>query len=84
MMALALPSARWFFVTWIGAAFTTFFVNTAAAAQSVSDTKASDAAACAIMTTDTVKKEAAVETTVGGKTVRIGGIAKGSGMIHPS
>ena len=45
---------------------------------------ASDAAAHAIMTTDTVKKEAAVETTVGGKTVRIGGIAKGSGMIHPN
>lgn len=44
----------------------------------------SDAAAHAIMTTDTVKKEAAVETTVGGKTVRMGGIAKGSGMIHPN
>ena len=44
----------------------------------------SDAAAHAIMTTDTVKKEAAVETTVGGKTVHIGGIAKGSGMIHPN
>ena len=44
----------------------------------------SDAAAHAIMTTDTVKKEAAVETTVGGETVRIGGIAKGSGMIHPN
>ena len=45
---------------------------------------ASDAAAHAIMTTDTVKKEAAVETVIGGKTVRIGGIAKGSGMIHPN
>ena len=44
----------------------------------------SDAAAHAIMTTDTVKKEAAVETVIGGKTVRIGGIAKGSGMIHPN
>ncbi len=44
----------------------------------------SDAAARAIMTTDTVKKEAALETVVGGKTVRIGGIAKGSGMIHPN
>ena len=44
----------------------------------------SDAAANAIMTTDTVKKEVAVETTVGGKTVRMGGIAKGSGMIHPN
>ncbi|MBR4211150.1 MAG: bifunctional ornithine acetyltransferase/N-acetylglutamate synthase, partial [Oscillibacter sp.] len=30
------------------------------------------------------KKEAAVETVIGGKTVRIGGIAKGSGMIHPN
>ena len=45
---------------------------------------ASDAAGHAIMTTDLVKKEAAVETTVGGKTVRMGGIAKGSGMIHPN
>ena len=44
----------------------------------------SDAAAHAIMTTDTVKKEAAVETVVGGKTIRLGGIAKGSGMIHPN
>jgi len=41
-------------------------------------------AALAIMTTDTVKKEYAVETVIGGKTVRIGGIAKGSGMIHPN
>ena len=46
--------------------------------------EASDAAAHAIMTTDTVKKEVAVETTVGGKIVRMGGIAKGSGMIHPN
>ncbi len=46
--------------------------------------EASDAAAHAIMTTDTVKKEAAVETVVGGKTVRLGGVAKGSGMIHPN
>ena len=46
--------------------------------------EASDAAAHAIMTTDTAKKEVAVETTVGGKTVRMGGIAKGSGMIHPN
>ncbi len=41
------------------------------------------AAAEAIMTTDTVKKEIAVEFTLGGKTCRMGGIAKGSGMIHP-
>ena len=46
--------------------------------------KASDAAAHAIMTTDTVKKECAAEVIIGGKTVRIGGIAKGSGMIHPN
>lgn len=36
----------------------------------------------AIMTTDTVKKEMAMEMTLGGKTVTFGGIAKGSGMIH--
>ena len=42
-----------------------------------------DDAAEGIMTTDTVKKEIAVEFTLGGKTCRIGGIAKGSGMIHP-
>ncbi len=41
-------------------------------------------AAEAIMTTDTIKKEIAVEFTVGGKTCTIGGIAKGSGMIHPN
>ena len=46
--------------------------------------EASDAAAHAIMTTDTVTKELAVEAQVGGKTVHIGGIAKGSGMIHPN
>ncbi len=37
-----------------------------------------------IMTTDTKPKEIAFEFTVGGKTCRIGGIAKGSGMIHPN
>ena len=41
-------------------------------------------AAEAIMTTDTEVKEIAVEFTVGGKTARLGGIAKGSGMIHPN
>lgn len=45
---------------------------------------AGDAVARAIMTTDTVPKQAAVEVDlVGGRTVRIGGMAKGSGMIHP-
>lgn len=41
-------------------------------------------AAEAIMTTDVIKKEIAVEFTVGGKTCKMGGIAKGSGMIHPN
>ena len=40
-------------------------------------------AARAIMTTDTVVKQTAVEFTLGGKKVRLGGMAKGSGMIHP-
>lgn len=41
-------------------------------------------AAVAIMTTDTVEKEIAVEFEIGGKVCHIGGIAKGSGMIHPN
>lgn len=41
-------------------------------------------AAEAIMTTDTVSKQAAVQTVIGGKTVTLGGMAKGSGMIHPN
>ena len=41
-------------------------------------------AAEAIMTTDTAVKEVAVEFTLGGKVCRMGGIAKGSGMIHPN
>ena len=44
----------------------------------------SNEAAEGIMTTDTRKKEIAVSFTVGGKTCKIGGIAKGSGMIHPN
>ena len=44
----------------------------------------SAAAAEAIMTTDTVRKEIAVEFELGGKTCHLGGIAKGSGMIHPN
>lgn len=43
-----------------------------------------EAAATAIMTTDTVKKEYAVEFEMGGAVCRIGGMAKGSGMIHPN
>ena len=42
------------------------------------------AAAEGIMTTDTARKEVAVEFTLGGKICRLGGIAKGSGMIHPN
>ena len=41
-------------------------------------------AALAIMTTDTVEKEMAVEIEIGGKTVTIVGMSKGSGMIHPN
>lgn len=41
-------------------------------------------AATAIMTTDTVKKEVAVQFTLNGKTCVVGGMAKGSGMIHPN
>ena len=41
-------------------------------------------AARAIMTTDTCEKELAVQLEVGGKTVTLGGMAKGSGMIHPN
>ena len=44
----------------------------------------SDEAAWGIMTTDTKLKSVAVEFEIGGKTCRIGGIAKGSGMIHPN
>jgi glutamate N-acetyltransferase/amino-acid N-acetyltransferase len=44
----------------------------------------SDAAGDAIMTTDTARKNVAVQFTLGGKTVKLGGIAKGSGMIHPN
>ena len=41
-------------------------------------------AAKAIMTTDTVKKEVAVQVQIGGQTVTVGGMCKGSGMIHPN
>ena len=44
----------------------------------------SEFAAEGIMTTDLTKKEVAVEFTLGGKVCRMGGIAKGSGMIHPN
>lgn len=51
----------------------------------LSDTiEAGHAAARAIMTTDTRPKEIALELLIGGKPVRIGGMCKGSGMIHPN
>ena len=55
-----------------------------AAAKLAADEAGSHDAATAIMTTDTHPKELALEFTVGGKPVRIGAIAKGSGMIHPN
>lgn len=54
------------------------------AAQLKSGLEAGTEAAKAIMTTDTHKKEIAYEMEIGGKTVTIGGMAKGSGMIHPN
>ncbi|MBW4420832.1 MAG: bifunctional ornithine acetyltransferase/N-acetylglutamate synthase [Myxacorys californica WJT36-NPBG1] len=51
--------------------------------ESVSET-GSEAAAKAIATTDLVTKSIALETVIGDRPVRIGGIAKGSGMIHPN
>ena len=50
--------------------------------KSVNENGSQDAAE-GIMTTDTKVKEVAVEFEIGGKTCKIGGIAKGSGMIHP-
>ena len=46
--------------------------------------EAGNRAARAIMTTDTKPKQAAVQVEIGGKTVTIGGMCKGSGMIHPN
>ena len=54
-------------------------------AKELSDSiKAGNLAAEAIMTTDTISKECAVTITIGGKKVTIGGMSKGSGMIHPN
>ena len=54
-------------------------------AKILSDSKeAGSDAAKAIMTTDTIPKEVAVTFEVGGKTVTLGGMSKGSGMIHPN
>jgi glutamate N-acetyltransferase/amino-acid N-acetyltransferase len=57
--------------------------GTAELVSKLSYTGSQDAAA-AIMTTDLTMKECAVEIILGGKTVKIGGIAKGSVMIHPN
>ena len=54
------------------------------AAEKKADRESGAAAAKAIMTTDTRPKEAAVTFEIDGKTVTIGGMAKGSGMIHPN
>ena len=48
------------------------------------DLEAGTRASRAIMTTDTKNKEAAVQIEIGGKTVTLGGMCKGSGMIHPN
>ena len=56
----------------------------ACAAQLAHSPEGSLNAAFAIMTTDTHPKQVAVEFTLGGKTCRMGAIAKGSGMIHPN
>lgn len=59
----------------------------ASAAQALKDALSptgSLAAATAIMTTDLIPKEAAVQVEIAGKSVHIGGISKGSGMIHPN
>lgn len=55
-----------------------------ASAVSALNSQGSGAAVRAIMTTDTKEKFIAVEGRIGGKTVRIGGMAKGAGMIHPN
>jgi glutamate N-acetyltransferase / amino-acid N-acetyltransferase len=52
-------------------------------AVSALNSQGGSAAAQAIMTTDTKEKSFAIEGRIAGKTVRIGGMAKGSGMIHP-
>ncbi len=49
-----------------------------------SDLESAHLAAQAIMTTDTVPKEVGIQVEIGGKTVSIGGMCKGSGMIHPN
>ena len=59
-------------------------IHAAAAALKAGQLAAWDRVAETIMTTDTVYKLASVQTTVGGKTISITGIAKGAGMIQPN
>ena len=54
------------------------------AAAKTDTAEAAAMAAEAIMTTDTVPKQAAVQVEIGGRTVTVGGMSKGSGMIHPN
>ena len=56
----------------------------AAAAQLARSEAAGLAAEKAVMTTDTKPKQAAIQTTIGGRTVTVGGMCKGSGMIEPN
>lgn len=58
--------------------------NAAPALAALLNENGSNMAAKAIMTTDTIEKECAVKITLGDKEVCIGGISKGSGMIHPN
>ena len=58
--------------------------NAAEALAAALSADGSNMAAKAIMTTDTMEKEVAAQVEINGKTVTVGGIAKGSGMIHPN
>ena len=61
------------------------YAGIASCCEGLGDTKESGSeAALAICTTDTFTKEVAVQLEIDGKTVHIGGMAKGSGMIHPN
>jgi glutamate N-acetyltransferase/amino-acid N-acetyltransferase len=57
---------------------------TALTAAKSGEPEAAQTAATAMMTTDTVSKQVAATTVIGGKTVTINGMCKGSGMIHPN
>lgn len=59
-------------------------VDAAPALKNQLSREGNDQAAAAILTTDTCQKEYAISLEIAGKTVNIGGISKGSGMIHPN